>query len=143
ALVSAGARADDEEEKSRKVEIVRFAGGGARLRGVLEDVDADDVARLKLGEERGAVVKEVVKGSAAEKAGLKEDDVILSYQGERIFSAAQLRRLVRETPAGRKVAIEASRGGAVQRLTATLEKTGDHELALGDENFHFEMPESF
>ena len=60
-MVNAGARADDGDEKQRRVEIVRFAGGGARLGVVLEDVSADDVARLKLAEERGAVVKEVVK----------------------------------------------------------------------------------
>jgi serine protease Do len=142
-FLNGGVRADDEEAKSRRVEIVRFGGGGARLGVALEDVRADDVARLKLAEERGAVVKEVVKGSAAEKAGLKEDDVILSYQGERVGSAAQLRRLVRETPGGRKVTIEASRAGAAQRLTATLEKTDDHELAMGDDNFRFEMPDSF
>jgi predicted metalloprotease with PDZ domain len=141
-LVNAGARADDGDEKQRRVEIARFAGGGARLGVVLEDVDADDVSRLKLAEERGAVVKEVVKGSAAEKAGLQEDDVILSYQGERVGSAAQLRRLVRETPAGRRVTIEASRAGAPQRLTATLEGKDGHEL-LGDDSFHFEMPEMF
>jgi len=141
-MVNAGARADDGDEKQRRVEIVRFAGGGARLGVVLEDVSADDVARLKLAEERGAVVKEVVKDSAAEKAGLKEDDVILSYQGERVASAAQLRRLVRETPSGRRVAIEASRAGAPQRLTATLEGRDGHEL-LGDDSFRFDMPDSF
>lgn len=141
-MLNAGARADDGDEKDRRVEIVRFAGGGARLGVILEDVGADDVSRLKLAEERGALVKEVVKGSAAEKAGLKEDDVILSYQGERVGSAAQLRRLVRETPAGRRVTIEASRAGATQRLTASLERGGDNEL-LGDGSFHFEMPDSF
>ena len=143
AMVSGGVRADDDEGASRNVEVIRIAGSGARLGVALEDVRAEDLARLKLGEERGAVVKEVVKGSAAEKAGLKEDDVILSYQGERVTSAAQLRRLVRETPAGRHVAIEASRGGAVQRLTASLEAHGGHELALGDEDFRFDMPDSF
>jgi serine protease Do len=140
AMVNGGVRADDDEDKSRHLEIVRFAGGGARLGVVLEDVRADDVARLKLPEERGAVVKEVVKGSAAEKAGLEEDDVILSFQGERVGSAAQLRRLVRETPGGRRVTIEASRAGAPQRLTATLEDTEGHEFSLGDDAFRFDVP---
>ena len=134
AAVSGGVRADDEDDARRRVEVVRFAGGGARLGVVLEDVRADDVARLKLAEERGALVKEVVNGSAAEKAGLKDGDVILSYQGERVGSAAQLRRLVRETPPGRHVTIEASRAGAAQRLTASLEGNDDHEL-LGDDSF--------
>ena len=143
ALLNGRVRAEDEDEKARRVEIVRFGGGGARLGVVLEDVRADDVARLKLPEERGAVVKEVVKGSAAEKAGLQADDVILSYQGDRVGSAAQLRRLVRETPGGRKVTIEASRGGASQRLTATLEDADGLEFSLGDDNFRFNPPESF
>ncbi len=138
ATVHGGVRADDEVDAPRRVEVVRFAGGGARLGVVLEDVRAEDVARLKLAEERGALVKEVVKGSAAEKAGLKDGDVILSYQGERVGSAAQLRRLVRETPPGRHVTIEASRGGASQRLTASLEGNDDHEL-LGDDSFRFQM----
>ncbi len=142
AMVHGGVRADDEVDVPRRVEVVRFAGGGARLGVVLEDVRADDVTRLKLAEERGALVKEVVKGSAAEKAGLKDGDVILSYQGERVGSAAQLRRLVRETPPGRHVTIEASRGGAPQRLTASLEGNDDHDL-LGDDSFRFHMPDSF
>jgi len=140
AAVNGGVRADDEDDAPRRVEVVRFVGGGARLGVVLEDVRADDVARLKLAEERGALVKEVVKGSAAEKAGLKDGDVILSYQGERVGSAAQLRRLVRETPPGRHVTIEASRGGASQRLTASLEGNDDHEL-MGDDSFRFNMPD--
>jgi hypothetical protein len=41
------------------------------------------------------------------------------------------------------VTIEASRAGATQRLTATLAKPEDHELSLGDDNFRFNMPDSF
>jgi serine protease Do len=130
---------DDDGKDERRVEVIRI-GGGARLGVVLDDVGADDVARLKLGEERGALVKEVAKGSAAEKAGLKADDVILSFQGERVHSSAQLRRLVHETPSGRKVAIEVSRGGAPQRVTATLEDSEDGPFAMGPKSFHFDVP---
>jgi len=49
---------------------------------------------------------------------------------------------VRETPPGRHVTIEASRGGVPQRLTASLEGDDDHEL-LGDDSFRFHMPDSF
>jgi len=129
-----------QEEPDRRVEVFRFTGPGARLGVVLADVSAADVSGLKLAEERGAVVKNVSEGSAAEKAGFQEDDVVLSYQGEKVWSAAQLRRLVRETPAGRRVAVEVSRGGAPQRLTATLEAGGERELALGDHSFRFEVP---
>jgi serine protease Do len=122
--------------------VIRIGGGGARLGVALEDVRADDLSRLKLAEERGALVKDVAKGSAAEKAGLQEGDVILSYQGEKVGSAAQLRRLVQETPPGRRVAIEASRAGAVQRLTASLEQRKDEQgpFELDDDSFHFNVP---
>lgn len=117
--------------EGRRVEI--FRSGGAQLGVVLKDVEAGDVASLKLAEERGAVVKEVKADSAAQKAGLKAGDVILRYQGEGVQSVAQLVRLVRETPPGRKVTIEISRDGAAQKLAATLdEPKHDRLLADGD-----------
>jgi S1-C subfamily serine protease len=128
------------EDTSKRVELFRFGAAGARLGVALEDVRADDVARLHLPEERGAVVKEVSKGSAAEKAGLKEGDVVLSFQGEKVWSAPQLRRLVRETPPGRHVSLEVSRAGAVQRLAATLEESKDRDLTFGDEGLEIEPP---
>ncbi len=123
----------------RRVEIVRI-GGGARLGVGLEDVKSEDLARLGLGDERGALVKDVEEGSPAEKAGLKAGDLILRYQGENVLSAAQLARLVRETPAGRKVSLEVSRQGVIEKLTATLaERKG--RVQVGDNSFEFEMPE--
>ena len=128
------------EETSKHVQVFRFGAAGARLGVSLEDVRAEDVARLHLGEERGAVITEVSKGSAAEKAGLKDGDVVLSFQGEKVWSAGQLRRMVRETPPGRHVTLEVSRGGAVQRLAATLEESNDREVAFGDEGLEIEPP---
>jgi S1-C subfamily serine protease len=106
--------------ESRRVQIV--GASGSHLGVNLTDVTAADLARLKLGEERGAVVKDVDEGSPAAKAGLKPGDVILRYQGQDVSSVAQLVRLVRETPPGRKVTIEVSRDGQSQKLAATLEE---------------------
>ena len=95
-------------------------GGGGRLGVSLEEVGADDVGRLGLSAERGAVVTDVQDGSAAEKAGVQKDDVIVRFGGQEVWSAAQLARLVRETPAGRTVDLEVSRGGSVQKLSVAL-----------------------
>jgi len=137
---SARVSASDERagDKSR-VQVVRI-GGGARLGVGLEDVKSEDLTRLGLHDERGALVKDVEAGSPAEKAGLKEGDVVLRYQGENVLSAAQFARLVRETPPGRKVSLEVSRKGAAERLTATLEERKGR-LPLGGGSFQFEMPE--
>ena len=119
----------------------RMAGGGSHLGVSLSDLGSDDRTRLKLADERGALVKDVQPDTPAAKAGLKADDVIVRFDGEAVRSAAQLTRLVRETPAGRPVAIEVSRGGQVQRLTATLEEGRGFAHLLGDAgDMNFNMP---
>jgi serine protease Do len=128
------------ENRERHREVVRFLGGGGGQLGVsLEEVRPDDLGRLKLREEKGALVREVHEGSAAAKAGLKEDDVIVRYHGESVLSARQLARLVRETPSGRAVPVEVLRDGSAQTLTVTLEEGRGHRLLSG-EDFHFELP---
>jgi C-terminal processing protease CtpA/Prc len=130
-------KADKADKAERRVEVVRLGGGRLGVR--LGEVDKDDVARLKLPDERGALVRSVEEGSAAEKAGIKEGDVILRYQGEAVSSAAQLARLVRETPSGRTVALEVSRGGAAQKLTATLGE-GSDRVRVFDHDFEVPVP---
>ena len=129
-LGAAVAGADD-----RRVELAMLPGAPARLGVQLGDVDADDVARLKLGEERGALVRSVDEDSAAAKAGLREGDVVLSFDGEKVRSAAVLARLVRETPPGRKVGVEVSRDGARERLTVALDE--GHRVRLGSAGMPF------
>lgn len=96
-------------------------GGGARLGVRLDDVNAEKMKDLKLSGEDGAVVTEVEEDSAAAKAGLKANDVILEFDGERVRSMTQLRRMVQETPPGRSVALKISRAGAAQTLNVKLE----------------------
>ena len=102
------------------VTVLRMTGPHLGVR--LSEVGRDDVTRLKLREEKGALVREVLKDSPAEKAGLLEDDVIVRFQGESILTAAQLTRLVREVPGGRKVDIEVVRNGAPVKVAATIER---------------------
>lgn len=109
----------------RDITILRVSGPQLGVR--LVEVDQEAVTRLKLKEEKGALVTEVLKESAAEKAGIKEDDVILKFQGESILTAAQLSRLVRDVPSGRKVDIDLVRAGAPVKVVATIAtiKNGD------------------
>jgi serine protease Do len=117
---------DDGKRIEKRVEIVRF-GGGSFLGVGLEEVEDGT---------RGAKVKTVEPDSAAEKAGIRDGDVITRFDGESVRSVRQLTRLVRETPAGRSVDVEVTRGGATKTLTATLDENPHriHEGLLGDEN---------
>jgi membrane-associated protease RseP (regulator of RpoE activity) len=104
-----------------------FAMDGAAWLGVtLKDVTADKARDLKLPGEYGALVESVDADSAAAKAGLQKGDVIVEFAGERVRSEAQLRRLIRETPAGRTVSLQVMRGGQARALNAKLQSRTNH-----------------
>lgn len=124
-------------------EIVLLRGGeGASWLGVgLSDVTAERAKELKLPGEYGAIVQSVREDSPAEKAGLEKGDVILSFAGEKVRSVAELRRLVRETPPGRAVSIEARRAGRTRSLTATLAAPPQAKRMSHFAMPHVEIPE--
>ncbi len=96
-------------------------GGGSSYLGVdIADVSAERLAELKLKEEHGAEVTMVDQDAPAGKAGLHEHDVIVSLNGAAVESAAQLRRMIKETPAGRVVTLGISRDGQSMTIKAQL-----------------------
>jgi serine protease Do len=103
----------------QELSLVETTNGGY-LGVFLGDVTAERAKELKLAEVRGAVVGKVQEDSPAAKAGLRENDVILAYNGQRVESAAQMHRLLMETPPGRSVTLEISRDGARQQVPVTL-----------------------
>lgn len=84
------------------------------------DVTADRLGALKLKEERGVEVTMVDQDAPAGKAGVREHDVILSFNGQPVESVEELRRMIRETPPGRAVTLGISRDGQPLTLQATL-----------------------
>src|SRR5216684_4305622 len=94
--------------------------GGTYLGVNLAEIGNERAKELKLREPAGVEITRVEEGSPAEKAGLKADDVVLEYNGQRVEGIEQFQRLVRETPAGREVKLLISRNGATQGLTATV-----------------------
>jgi len=121
-------------------------GDSGYLGVYLEEVTPERTKELGLKEERGAVVMKVVSDSPAEKSGLKENDVIVSFNGRRVDSVRELQRLLNETPAERSVQIEVVRGGARQMLAASLAKRSPQSFKwLGpgfDEKFTKQSEES-
>jgi C-terminal processing protease CtpA/Prc len=86
----------------------------------LADVDQKEAQALKLKEVRGAVITLIDHDAPAGKIGLKINDVVLKLNGQTVEGAEQLRRMLREIPAGRKVNLDISRDGVVQALTVEL-----------------------
>jgi C-terminal processing protease CtpA/Prc len=115
-------------------QVFVFTNGGAHLGVTLEEVTPEKAQELKLPAVAGAIVTSVEKDSAAAKAGIEKGDVIVEFDGTRVRSSVELRRLIRETPAGRTVAIKAIRGGQIRALSAKLE-------ASGGRHFNITVPE--
>lgn len=108
------------------------------------EVSTEDVKEWKLPAERGVVVERVTPDSPAGKAGLKEKDVITEINGQRVEGTAQFRRMVRETPPGRKVQLTVWRGGQTQTLSATLGKAEEGRRTFSTATpgaFAFRLPE--
>jgi membrane-associated protease RseP (regulator of RpoE activity) len=102
-----------------------------------EEVTRENAGRYGLsGEPRGVGVREVVKGSPAEKAGLRAGDVIIRFDGEAVTSVRKLTRLVEESAPEHVVRLTVSRGGAEQELSATLARREPFVSAGGEGLFN-------
>jgi len=103
--------------------LLGHAGGGVSqgyLGVELTDLDQDKAQALKLKDVRGAVVTLIDHDAPAGQIGLKVNDVVIQLNGQTVEGAEQLRRMLREIPAGRKVSLEISRDGNLQTMTVEL-----------------------
>ncbi len=101
------------------------AGLSARgLQGYLgvdiRDVSDDQVGALKLKESRGAEIVRVDHDGPAGMAGIREHDVVQQLNGQVVEGQEQLRRMLRETPAGRTVSLGISRDGQQQTVVVKM-----------------------
>jgi serine protease Do len=90
------------------------------LGAYVEDVDSEKAQTLKLKEVRGAVITLIDHDAPAGQIGLRVNDVVLQLNGQNIEGAEQLRRMLKEIPAGRKVSLEFSRDGNLQTTSVQL-----------------------
>ena len=121
--------------------VVEKASGGYLGIGGL-DISPERAKALNLKEERGVEVSSLAADGPASKAGIKEGDVVLEFNGQPVQGTAQFQRLVRETPVGRQVKIAVWRSGAAQTITATVgENRQTTVIAPGDVSWNFSMPE--
>jgi len=112
--------------------------GGSYLGIGVREVDTARAQVLKLKEERGVEVTSVEPGSPAEQAGLKASDVVLEFAAERVQGTDQFVRLVRETPAGRKVKLGVWRNGNNTSVTVTV---GTRKSAISQRMPKMDMPQ--
>jgi serine protease Do len=103
-------------EPPRRVQLP----AGSFLGVQLGEVGSETVQRLKLLQERGALIEGVVAGSSAAQSGLQKNDVVVKWDGEQIESAREMSRHIRETPAGRTIRLGVFRDGREIELSVKM-----------------------
>jgi C-terminal processing protease CtpA/Prc len=129
-------RSEAQGQRSREAQILTsFAGGGIGVQ--IRDLNKDELAK----QASGVVVTSVNDDSPAAQAGVKSGDVVIEFDGERVRSAAQLSRLVRETPPGRSARLVAMREGKRVDLSVTpRENAGTFIFDAPSGHFQFDQP---
>ena len=92
----------------------------AKLGVSLQDVGQSFADAFKLQSPDGALVANVERGSAAEKAGLKAGDVIRKVNGQALISGGDLSAIVAIAKPGDRLAMDVWREGKEMQVTATL-----------------------
>ena len=89
--------------------------------GVLvQDLNPELTKSFGLRRSQGAVVAQIIPGSAADRAGLKEGDVVIAVDNKPIRSAGALRNAVGLLQVGESVRLDLLRDGTPLTITVTL-----------------------
>ena len=107
----------------RKVvsDLIDFGSVKRAMLGITGGTVTEELARkLKLNTPEGVYVSEVVKGGAADKAGLKSEDVILSLDGTKITAMSELQAKVNSFHPGDKATVKVFRDGKTLDLPVTF-----------------------
>jgi len=82
----------------------------------------------------GAFINQVMPGSAAEKAGLKAGDIIISVNGKQIRTFSELRAKIATLGAGKKISLGTIRDGKEKEFTVTLQEATQNKVKA--DNLH-------
>ena len=103
--------------------VSTFFNDGNYIGVEVEEITRENAARYGLtGEPRGVGVVRVLKNGPAERAGLKERDVIVRFDGETVTNVRKLNRLVDESAPEHAARLTVLRNGSEQEVNVTLGK---------------------
>lgn len=126
---------------SARLLTIGWTGSHGYLGVNFRDVSDEQLSTLQLKEVRGVEVTQVDHDGPACKIGIREHDVILQLNGQTIEGAEQLRRLLREIPAGRTVTMVFSREGQQQTVTTQLANREALERQAWEQHIPVPLPD--
>ena len=102
----------------------QLINGGKVRRGqlgiVVLPIPSEEASRLGVTQGPGVVVYQVQSGSGADRAGLKQGDVITALNGQAVADPNSFRNAIASTPPGSEITLTVKRGGSEQQVRATL-----------------------
>jgi serine protease Do len=105
----------------------------SQLGVTIQPVTAEMAESLGLKEAGGAIVSSVEKGSAAERAGLKQGDVIRIFNGQPVHDINALRNRVAAVQPGSNATLVVIRDGAQRDVTVKLDEASTSKSARRSE----------
>ena len=97
----------------------------------LQPLDENIAASLGLPKDQGELVRSVVPGQAAARAGLQQGDVILRVNGQEVTPNETVSFLIANTTVGARVPVDIIRNGRRQAVTVVVgQRPTDEQLAL-------------
>lgn len=97
---------------------------------MIQDVTPTLAKEFKLNKSTGALVGDVVPDGPAAKAGLKDGDVVMEFNGKPVPDSRHLKLTVAETNPGSTIPVKIWRDGTTQTLQVTVKQLpGTKELA--------------
>ena len=91
----------------------------------IQDLSPDLAKSFGLKQTNGALISDVTADGPADEAGIKQGDVVLEYQGERVEDPAALQRMVTRTAVGTKATVKVLRDGHEKELTLKVGEQPD------------------
>jgi serine protease Do len=88
---------------------------------------------LGLKQQQGALVADVMRGSPAERAGIKTGDIITAFNSKEVKDSAELPTLVARVAPGTSASIKVLRDGKERTLPITVGEMKDTEVAATGE----------
>jgi serine protease Do len=116
-----------------------FGGPGSRIGVTARELDAAEMERLKVT--GGVFLDTVTADGPAAKAGMRSQDVIVEFDGERVRSVRQFTRLVRETPSTRSVKAVVVRDGKRTELNVTPAEAESVDVAIDADRIRRQVEE--
>jgi serine protease Do len=116
--------------------IPQLVATGEVTRGYLgvniQSITPELAKALQLDGGKGALVAEVMPGTAAEQAGIKRGDVIMSFNDKDVDSVRDLPAMVASTPVGEKASVTVLRDGKTHEIELTVGKLPSDEIAAAE-----------